>query len=326
MLAPAAVQAEDAKQPPSKPHAQGNVAVTVDPIPDWKPSADQIAKWNQPIKGFHPIKRMLRPVWKLRQEANDLQKDLQALQKPMNGLEPAFKSLEGKMQGVEGNMGGLLKQLGGMNDTMNRLSLDLPKIYHISEDLGQVHHDLQDVINLHKDIREVTKVRSDIQDMSVKMRRLEGPLNQLHAPLISVLPQLKEVQSSVGTVSERMVNIQTQVGEMQGQLATLSEQMGELKAPVTKVSNAPLDELKTELSELNGLLKTMLLLSVVLASATFLSCIVGFIFLYRLKHDLPTDQALKQLSASFRKRTTEMNISTSSELSATVAKNSDFKL
>ncbi len=66
-----------------------------------KPSEQQIKDWNAPIKGFHPIKRMMRPLWKLRQEARSLEGNIMELQKPMSGLQPAFASMESRMGGVQ---------------------------------------------------------------------------------------------------------------------------------------------------------------------------------------------------------------------------------
>ncbi len=76
--------------------------------------------------------KIVRPIWKLRQEAQDLQDNIIKLQGPMDKLQPAFNSLEKKMQGVESGMGGMLNELKSMNESLLQDEQSFPAVFGIS--------------------------------------------------------------------------------------------------------------------------------------------------------------------------------------------------
>ncbi len=107
------------------------------------PTEQQIRDWNAPIKGFHPIKRMMRPLWKLRQEARSLESNIVDLQKPMMGLQPAFASMESQMGGVQDELKLMGKELSGVNGNSGKLSGDLTHLKELSPTLARVNHELR---------------------------------------------------------------------------------------------------------------------------------------------------------------------------------------
>jgi predicted nucleic acid-binding Zn-ribbon protein len=282
VVAPA-VQAEGDSNGSQKPTSQpivGSVKAEA-----FVPTEKQLKEWNAPIKGFHPIKRVVRPIWKLKQQAADLQENIMKLQKPMDGLQPAFNSLEGKMQGVETRMGGLLGELGSMNKNIEKVSTDIPKITALSGDLNQVHKDLQEVVGLHVDIREATKVREDLQKLNKQMKQLDKPLNSLQKPMKDLIGPLEKVDSRLTTTGARLDDVHVSVGRMETQLTEMGRKIDQLQKPIVAV-NEPLNELRVEVAELNDILRAAVYTCIAVVISAVLATITGLAILYRMRHSI----------------------------------------
>ncbi|HEY9788656.1 MAG TPA: hypothetical protein V6D17_24930 [Candidatus Obscuribacterales bacterium] len=269
----------------------GTVTRTVRPG-EYQPTAKQLQEWNKPIKGFHPIKRIVRPIWKLRQEAMELQDHIVALQKPMNGLQPAFTSLEGKMAGVDMRMSKVMDQLAGVNGSLSQLTQQMSKIDdELPTVVTGVREDIHEMVKVRQDIQEISKIRADIHQMGTQMRRLEVPLKQLQAPMAAVIKPLSSVESHVSGVSSQMSGVQSQIADMQQEVGVMSKQMQELKEPMMAVA-VPLSEVRGQLKELNSLLLTLLCVTVLFGSAAVVASFVGLVMAYRLRHKFfPTEKS-----------------------------------
>src|SRR6187455_424936 len=64
-------------------------APAAEPYVEKKPTAEQLRKWNAPIPWYHPLKRLMRPVWKLQQRAVQLEEQMMTLEAPMAKLQPS---------------------------------------------------------------------------------------------------------------------------------------------------------------------------------------------------------------------------------------------
>lgn len=240
-----------------------------------KPTEQQIKDWNAPIKGFHPIKRMMRPLWKLRQEARSLEGNIMDLQKPMSGLQPAFASMESRMGGVQDELKSMGKELSGVNGNLHRLSGDLTHLKELSPTLVRVSDELQSLSGITHDLKELKGVRSDIRTATGHMQRLQDPLADLKGPLTSVTKPLATVQDQLTTVNGKVVRVHTQLVQMESQIAELIHEMKGLRQPMHGVSH-PLTDVSAQLDSLNKLLTIILYAVATVAISMF---VFGLIFI-----------------------------------------------
>lgn len=246
------------------------------------PTDAQIRDWNAPIKGFHPIKRMLRPLWRLRQEAIGLKADISALQKPMAGLQPAFTSLEGQMTGVQNEMRTMGKALTDVNSNLHQLSGDLTELRHLHPTLQKVDRELSGLGNIGQDIRAVTGVRNDIRVAVSHLKKLQTPIENLQAPLLSVSKPLATVEGQLIDVNGKVVRVHTQLVQMESQIDDLIHQMRDLRDPMTGVSS-PLSDVRGQLDSLNKLLTIILYMVAAVVVGTFFFGIFFVAVVFKLR-------------------------------------------
>lgn len=268
---------------------------------EFKPTEKQMQDWNAPIKGFHPIKRIVRPIWKLRQEAVELQEHIAGLRKPMDGLQPAFNSLEGKMSAVDSRMSSVLGELSGVNGSLNQLTVQMSKIDdELPAVVTGVRDDMKEVMKVRQDLREVTKVRNDLQTIGNQMKRLEGPLNQIQGPINAVIKPLASVQANVAGVSGQMSGVQTQIANMQQDLDAMNKEMKEIREPLSAVA-APLSDVRSQLKELNSLLVTLVWITALCGISAVLAVVGGFVIAFRFRDKFfrgyrQTEESMKWIS------------------------------
>jgi len=88
-----------------------------------------------PIKGFHPIKRLLRPVENLGTSAVKMQQQIMRLEGPIAALHPPMTHLEQKMGNVNGAMNKMQDQVTGVSGQMKGVREDLA---NMQKDVGQL--------------------------------------------------------------------------------------------------------------------------------------------------------------------------------------------
>lgn len=139
-------------------------ADAVNQVPGVKVDSKDLEPPTQPpIKGFHPIKKLLRPVENLEGMSIKLEQQIMKLTGPISALQPPMVSLQGKMNNVD-------KQLGSMQEQLTSTQ------------------------------NEVKGVRSDIAGMRKDIQELKAPLNSLQRPIANVSKPLEEVQQQLNIV------------------------------------------------------------------------------------------------------------------------------
>lgn len=116
-----------------------------------------------PIKGFHPIKRLLRPVENLEGMSIKLEQQIMKLEGPIAGLQPPMINLQHKMDKVDQSIGTMQDKLGGVQS-------------------------------------QVTGVRSDIALMRKDIEGLKAPIVALKAPIGTVAQPLEKLQSQLNFI------------------------------------------------------------------------------------------------------------------------------
>jgi chromosome segregation ATPase len=116
-----------------------------------------------PITGFHPIKKLLRPVENLEGMSIKLEQQIMKLEGPIAGLQPPMLSLQKKMTGVDEHIGTMQTRLDGMQ-------------------------------------AQVQGVRTDISDMRKDINSLKQPIEALRAPIGTVAAPLESVNIRLNLV------------------------------------------------------------------------------------------------------------------------------
>jgi chromosome segregation ATPase len=124
---------------------------------------DLQAPSSPPIKGFHPIKKILRPVENLEGMSIKLEQQIMKLEGPIASLQPPMKNLQTKMGSVDQQIEQMQNQLNGMQS-------------------------------------QVTGVRSDLHAMKKQIAQLQEPIEALRKPITGVSKPLEQVQQQLNLV------------------------------------------------------------------------------------------------------------------------------
>lgn len=146
---------------------------------------------NTPIKGFHPIKRIMRPVENLAKQSVILGQNIMRLEAPMASLQPSMVGLKKEMGKVENRMSSVQSTVGGMQGTLGTVS--------------------GSVTGVRSDMRGV---RSDLSGMRSQINQLEKPIRDLHDPLV-------EVSKPVSTIQKQLAGLDHNMNELKTLLATV---------------------------------------------------------------------------------------------------------
>jgi DNA repair exonuclease SbcCD ATPase subunit len=142
-------------------HDAKETASVVNQVPGVKvKSADLEPPTAPPIKGFHPIKKLLRPVENLEGMTVKLEQQIMKLEGPIAALQPPMINLQKKMNKVDDHLGQMEGRLGGMS--------------------SQVSGVREDIANM----------RKDIQELKTPIQQLRGPIGTVAKPLEAVQNQL----------------------------------------------------------------------------------------------------------------------------------------
>jgi hypothetical protein len=142
-------------------HDAKETASVVNQVPGVKvKSTDLEPPTAPPIKGFHPIKKLLRPVENLEGMSVKLEQQIMKLEGPIAGLQPPMINLQKKMNKVDDHLGQMEGRLDGMS--------------------GQVNGVREDIAGM----------RKDIQELKTPIQQLRGPIGTVAKPLEAVQMQL----------------------------------------------------------------------------------------------------------------------------------------
>ncbi|HEY9757491.1 MAG TPA: hypothetical protein V6C97_20145 [Oculatellaceae cyanobacterium] len=134
--------------------AAGDTAEVVNQIPGVKVNKEDLVPPSaQPIKGFHPIKKLLRPVENLEGMSIKLEQQIMKLEGPIASLQPPMIKLQHKMDGVQGSIGNMHTQLDGMQGQLSGVRTD------------------------------IAGMRKDIESLKTPIQHLEGPIANVSRPL-----------------------------------------------------------------------------------------------------------------------------------------------
>lgn len=116
-----------------------------------------------PIKGFHPIKKLLRPVENLEGMSIKLEQQIMKLEGPIAALQSPMLSLQHKMTGVDDQIGKMAGQLDSMQS-------------------------------------QVTGVRSDLANMQKEIAELKAPIVSLQKPIAGVATPLEDLNTKLNYI------------------------------------------------------------------------------------------------------------------------------
>jgi len=146
-------------------------AKVVNKVPGVKVDAKDLEPTElPPIKGFHPIKRLLRPVENLEGMSIKLEQQIMKLEGPIASLQPPMVNLQKKMTGVDQDLS------------------------HVNNTLGQMQDRLQSVQG------EVKGARGDIETVRQEIVSLKEPIEQLRGPLSGVAKPLEALQAQLNMI------------------------------------------------------------------------------------------------------------------------------
>ena len=143
---------------------------------------------DPPIKGFHPIKRIMRPVENLAKQSVMLGQQIMRLEGPIASLQPSMLQLEERMTGVKQEMGSMQTKLGAMQTQVAGVRGDM---HSISGQMGGVRGDLGGMRT------QIVELQGPIKDLQAPIERLEGPIQQVAQPVSGVQRQLADVDKNL---------------------------------------------------------------------------------------------------------------------------------
>ncbi len=136
---------------------------------------------DPPITGFHPIKKLLRPVIRLGKGAVEIQQSMMKLEGPIAGLQPSMKSLDHKLTTVDHQMGHMQKQLAD-----------------ISGNVGQIDACINTVGTGVDAVRQdIAGIRQQVAHLIVPLRNLQTPLHEMMEPLKDVTKPMSQVHGQL---------------------------------------------------------------------------------------------------------------------------------
>ena len=153
---------------------------------------------DEPIKGFHPIKKIMRPVENLAKQSVILGQQVMRLEAPIASLQPSMLGLEKRMTGVQQEMTEMQAKIGGMQ---------------------------QQVVGARGNIKDINlnmgNVRGDLSGMRTKIVELQRPIKQLRDPIVQLQRPLEMVAQPVSDVHRQLASVDKQLSELKTLLGTV---------------------------------------------------------------------------------------------------------
>jgi DNA-binding FrmR family transcriptional regulator len=183
----------EAKLPAVKPPtaADQKTAQAVSTIPGVQVDPSQMATPTQdpPIKGFHPIKKLLQPVENLEKSSVALGQQVMRLEGPIASLQTPMVGLQTKMTSVEQRMAQMQGKLSSVQGSMTGVTKDM-------HDIGEQMHG----------------VRGDLGGMRGQIVQLEAPIKGLREPITMVARPVEGVQTQLTAVEKELAELKTLLG------------------------------------------------------------------------------------------------------------------
>ncbi len=149
---------------PSKKKQASETANVVNQVPGVNVKKEDLEPPTEPpIKGFHPIKRLLRPVENLEGMSIKLEQQIMKLEGPIAALQPPMQSLQKQMVTVDGQIGTMHGQLDSMQS-------------------------------------QVQGVRSDLAGMKQEIKELKAPIVSLEKPIAGVATPLEDLNTKLNYI------------------------------------------------------------------------------------------------------------------------------
>ncbi len=149
---------------PDKKESAAKTADVVNQVPGVNVKKEDLEPPAQaPIKGFHPIKKLLQPVENLEGMSIKLEQQIMKLEAPIAALQPPMLSLQKKMTGVDDQIGTMQKRLDSMES-------------------------------------QVTGVRSDLAGMRKEISELKSPIVSLQKPIAGVATPLEDLNTKLNYI------------------------------------------------------------------------------------------------------------------------------
>jgi len=123
-----------------------------------------------PIQGFHPVKKLLRPLEQLQAQSIQLQQQIMRLEGPIAALQPSMLGLEKKMVVVNRQVESMQSQVAAMQSQLQLLQ------------------------------SQVNGARGEIAGIKNEIREIRKPIESLRGPIGSVAQPLSGVQTQLGFI------------------------------------------------------------------------------------------------------------------------------
>jgi hypothetical protein len=155
--------------PEKKAELTKATASVVNQVPGVKVApSDLEAPQSAPIKGFHPIKRLLQPIENLEGSSIKLEQQMVKLEGPIAAMHPPMVGIKNKMSDVNGTMNKMQDQVHGVDAQMKGVRSDLAKMH-------------TEVSNLKGPILAIQRPLADVEGPLARVKR------QLNYVLIAII-------------------------------------------------------------------------------------------------------------------------------------------
>lgn len=158
-----------------------------------------------PIKGFHPVKKIMRPVENLARQSVDLGQEIMRLEGPIASLQPSMLKLDDRMNSVENQM---ISVQGRMKQMQGNLVNTQTEVSRVRSDMGTIDH-------------QMGGVRNDLSAMQTQIVGLQKPIKDLRDPIVRLNKPLTAVADPVSHVEKRLDAVDEQLSALKSLLATI---------------------------------------------------------------------------------------------------------
>jgi peptidoglycan hydrolase CwlO-like protein len=160
---------------------------------------------DPPIKGFHPIKRIMRPVENLAKQSVALGQQIMRLEGPIASLQPSMLGLEKRMSKVQDEMTAVQNKMMQMQVNLNS----------VQSQVSGVRGDMHSIGG------QMNGVRGDLSGMRTRIVDLQKPIKDLRGPIVRLHDPIKAVADPVSQVQQRLSSVEGQLADLKTLLATI---------------------------------------------------------------------------------------------------------
>lgn len=146
---------------------------------------------EEPIRGFHPIKKMLQPIIRLQKNTMQLQQQIMKLAGPIASLQPSMLGLQKKMTSVESKMGNMQGRIVDVGSSIDGVGT---RVDNVGSQMNKISN-------------QMTDVRSDLSRMQNEINRLNVPLKALQKPLVDVAQPLETVDQKLEKLAALLTTV-----------------------------------------------------------------------------------------------------------------------